>query len=247
MDSLFFKFSDKVLLTPMIAAQIKFGLFLITQHSSEVYVEDFYDALGKKVDFDSLAKIKETNFDFFNVTFIKDVDGRGIFNVCILDNTYIVNMPKRVGRKAIVTKESEMDKDIKEIFAFWELTMKPKRKIKLTDARYQAIKTIMIGKNKKTKDECFDAIIGCSKSLHHMGFNMKTGDENQKKYNDIINIFRKSNIDRLIANKEAISIEEQLESLKMNNNGTLSTKQNEDVLDNWENNFLSNLGVGVNE
>lgn len=99
--------------------------------------------------------------------------------------------------------------DAKTVFDFWHSTMQKPKSVKATPGRMKVIKA-------RLKDYSVDnlktAIVGCTKSGHHMGKNPQSNPEGRI-YDDLTLIMRNpENVDRFMSYANQISIEDVREA-----------------------------------
>ncbi len=99
--------------------------------------------------------------------------------------------------------------DAKTVFDFWHSTMQKPKSVKATPGRMKVIKA-------RLKDYSVEhlktAIVGCTKSAHHMGKNPQSNPEGRI-YDDLTLIMRNpENVDRFMSYANQISIEDVRES-----------------------------------
>lgn len=93
--------------------------------------------------------------------------------------------------------------DVKTVFDFWHSTMKKTEKTKLTDGRRRVIKSRL--KN-FTVGDIQQAVVGCTKSSHHMGANPQSNPEGRR-YDDLTLICRNDeNVERFMNYAVQVSI-----------------------------------------
>ena len=200
----------------MESLHIKFAFFLLKEKKNFVSFEDFLEKYKTENIKNTFKELTDINYgEDFKVFFLEEKEERNLFKILLSDKSYILSMPIKIGSCKSLTKEKEINSDIEEVFYFWKEIMGENRK-KLTDNRKRVIKEALL---KYNKTECKNAIIGCSKSLFHMGYNPITGEENKKLYNDILNIFvfkRGSNFEKLIEKQNWDTLDNQLKNIKKN-------------------------------
>lgn len=142
---------------------------------------------------------------------------------------YILENPKTIGKSnsiEIINKDNEKEVTGKRVFDFWISTMiSPEGKIKKT--KFSTYKSIILNSLKNyTECELNDAILGCSRSLWHMGYDDK-GCKTHKRYDSLDLILRTTKIEGFIAMKDQMDINQQLQKIKSSTKIESSTSRDD--------------------
>lgn len=212
-------FYDLIMETEILPLHLKFAFFVLKEYKNKdtVFFEDFLKKYKCSTDHKAILKdlrVLDYGENFYLSPNSEDKKlNKVYFDLIICGKSFTFVTPDRVKNVKAKTLDNKNRKNVYEIFDFWKTTMGDSRK-KLTPNREKVISEALAI---YSFEECKNAIIGCSKSLHHMGFDNFTGLPNDKKYNDILNIFvfkRGSNFEKLIEKKDLPSLEDQIEKLK---------------------------------
>jgi hypothetical protein len=214
---------DFIMKSELTSAQIKLVLFLNknlrlkNNFTTNELISEINVGIGCVLDaIKGLGADNLYGFDeiFFSGGSIDEI-GKATLNIYFLGTTVsILNDCNKIGRRLMVKKSDSAEAQAKELFTIWQKLISPRSKYN------DKHKVIIVDRVEKFGFEnCKMAVVGCSKSLFHMGYDPFNGEILPKKYNKLANIFAKNTIYKLGLRFNDGSLEDQLDELKKNKKG----------------------------
>lgn len=150
------------------------------------------------------------------------IDFNSEIKLLIKNKEFLINNNSKIKDISIIDEKIIL---AEEIFDFWKKTF-PNEKGELKKTKFNTYKTVIVSAlNNYSREDIKKAIIGCSKSLWHMGYDSKTGVYTGQVYDSLELILRPSKIEDFIRKSSLNSLNDQLSILNnaSNKNNTNST------------------------